>query len=368
MDGSCRGVLAALVLVAGLAAFGSGYQIIEGPKNATVRAGQEARFNCTVSSGWSLLMWALDGTVVLSLTPTGVIITSSRFTSENYTEGGDFTSEMVIHDVQLSDAGRIKCSLQNSGREGTAFLSVQVVGELLLPTDSLVVIEDEPCNVTCRAMGWIPLPELSWEVGVPVSDSSFHSVPVPDDPTSVLSILALTPRGSGNLTCVAKMKGLQDRDSRTINLTVAPPHSGSVDQLGASLPTWAIVLLAVSFSLLFILIIVLIVIFCCCVSRKEKTESSSLRKSADVETNTETFEPKLKNGNENYGYSAESASPPAKSPGPSLPAQPQPQPQPQPSMRPPKQEPHLHQQAPTSRPHVSFYTAGPRVTRNVTLV
>lgn len=31
---------------------------------------------------------------------------------------------------------------------------------------------------------------------------------------------------------------------------------------------------------------------------------STSRKSADVETNKETFEPKLKGGNENYGYSA----------------------------------------------------------------
>ncbi|XP_005885743.1 PREDICTED: immunoglobulin superfamily member 5 isoform X3 [Myotis brandtii] len=285
MEGSCQGVLAALVIVAGLAAFGSSYQIIEGPKNATVLVGQEARFNCTVSRGWSLIMWALKGTVVLSVTPMGVIITSNHFTSENYTEGDDFTSEMIIHDVQLSDAGHIKCSLQNSGREGSAFLSVQ----------------------------------------------------------------------------------------------------GSVDKLGASLPTWAIALLAVSFSLLFILIVVLIVIFCCCVSRREKTESSSLRKSADVETNQETFEPKLKGGNENYGYSAESASSPAKSSGPSLPAQ---QSSRQQSSRQPqqvtqqvmqqvtqqvtkqvtKQEPELHQQAPTSRPHVSYYTVGPRMTRNVTLV
>lgn len=46
---------------------------------------------------------------------------------------------------------------------------------------------------------------------------------------------------------------------------------GGIDTQGASLPTWAIVLLAVSFSLLLILIIVLIIIFCCCcVSRKEK--------------------------------------------------------------------------------------------------
>ncbi|XP_070263276.1 immunoglobulin superfamily member 5 isoform X2 [Myotis yumanensis] len=336
MEGSCQGVLAALVVVAGLAGFGSSYQIIEGPKNATVLVGQEARFNCTVSGGWRLIMWALKGTVVLSVTPMGVIITNNHFTSENYTEGDNFTSEMIIHDVQLSDAGHIKCSIQNSGHEGSAFLSVQVVGELLVHTDSLVVIEDEPCNVTCRAVGWNPLPELSWELCVPVSNSSFYSVLEPGDPPSLLSILTLTPTGSGNLTCVAKMKGLQARHSFMISLTVAPPPS----------------------------------------------ESSSLRKAADVETNQETFEPKLKGGNENYGYNAESASSPAKSSGPSLPVQQSSRQQSsrQQSSRQPQQvtkqatkqvtkqatkpEPKLHQQAPTSRPH----TVSPRVTRNVTLV
>ena len=44
----------------------------------------------------------------------------------------------------------------------------------------------------------------------------------------------------------------------------------SIDKPGTPLPTWAIVLLAVSLSLLLILIIVLIIIFCCCVSRTEK--------------------------------------------------------------------------------------------------
>lgn len=104
---------------------GSSYQIIEGPKNATVLVGWEARFNCTVSQGWRLIMWALNSTVVLSVTPKEPIITNDRFTSESYEEGSTFVSEMIIHDVQFSDAGQIKCSLQNSDREGSAFLSVQ---------------------------------------------------------------------------------------------------------------------------------------------------------------------------------------------------------------------------------------------------
>lgn len=101
------------------------YEIIEGPRNATVLAGGEARFNCTVSEGWKLIMWALNGTVVLSITPKEPIITNNRFTSESYEEGGNFVSEMIIHDVQFRDAGHIWCSLQNSDHKGSAFLSVQ---------------------------------------------------------------------------------------------------------------------------------------------------------------------------------------------------------------------------------------------------
>uniref|UniRef100_A0A8C9AJI8 Immunoglobulin superfamily member 5 n=1 Tax=Prolemur simus TaxID=1328070 RepID=A0A8C9AJI8_PROSS len=252
-------------------ASGSTYEIIEGPKNVTVLEGSEARFNCTVSQGWKLIMWALEGTVVLSVTPTEPIITNERFTSKSYDLGDTFLSEMVIHDVQFNDSGQVRCSLQNSNRDGSAFLSVQVMGALLIPSGSLVVTEDKPCNVTCRALGWTPLPEFSWEVGVPVSQASNYSVLDPGDLHSALSILALTPQGNGTLTCVATLRTLQAYKSASVNLTVVQPSLGSIDNPDTSLPTWAIVLLAVSFSLLLILIIVLIIIFCCCcVSGREE--------------------------------------------------------------------------------------------------
>ncbi|XP_024417541.2 immunoglobulin superfamily member 5 [Desmodus rotundus] len=371
MEGSWRGVLAALVVVAGLSASGSSNQILEGPRNTTVLVGGEAHFNCTVSQGWRLIMWALNGTVVLSITPKEPIITSDRFTSASYEEGDNFISEMIIHDVKFSDAGRIKCSLQNSDSEGSAFLSVQVVGKLLTPSDSLIVIEDEPCNVTCRAVGWTPLPDLCWEIGAAVSHWSYHSVPEPDDdPQSTLSVLALTPQGDGTLTCVAKVKGLPVRDSLTINLTVVPPPLGSIDAAGTALPTWAIVLLAVSLSLLFVLIVVLVVIFCCyCVSRKQEKESSyqsEIRKPPNVKTNMETLEPKLRSGNENYGYSLDeqgtkqTASLPPKPRDTSVPEWQ--------SSGQAQQGPDHRQLGPTSHPQVTLYMASPKQVRNVTLV
>ncbi|ELR57173.1 Immunoglobulin superfamily member 5, partial [Bos mutus] len=369
---------------------GSSSEIIEGPKNVTALKGSEARFNCTISQGWKLVMWALRGTVVLSMTPNETIITSDRFTSASYQEGGNFISEMIIHDVQLSDAGQVKCSLQNSNRDGAAFLSVQVMGQLLIPGGSLVVIEDKPCNVTCRALNWTLLPDLSWEIGVPVSHSSYYSILEPEDLQSAVSVLALTPQGNGTVTCVAEMKGLDVRESVTVNLTVVQPplvmggnvgrKAGGVELGGTSLPTWAIVLLAVSLSLLLILIIVLIIIFCCCVSRTEKEvrpehlllmnigffKWSNSRKSATVKTSKDTAGTKLKSANENYGYlsdesrTTQPASLHAKSSEASVPEQC--------SSRQPHQESDRRQLGPANHPQVSFYVASPKKVRNVTLV
>nr|XP_012637246.1 immunoglobulin superfamily member 5 isoform X4 [Microcebus murinus] len=272
MQGSWEGFLTVLGVLAGLAASGSSYQILEGPKNVTVLEGSEARFNCTVSPGWRLIMWALESTVVLSVTPTEPIITNDRFTSESYAVGGNFISEMIIHNVQLNDSGQVRCSLQNSNRDGTAFLSVQ----------------------------------------------------------------------------------------------------GSTDDPDTSLPTWAIVLLAVLSSLLLILIIVLIIIFCCCcVSGTEKKESSyqsEIRKSASAKTDKGTSDTNLKSGNENYGYSSDEpkttqiASPTPKARGVSVLERS--------SSRHPYQEPNTHRSSPASRPQVSFINnpASHRQVRNATLV
>lgn len=269
MEGSWRDVLAVLVILAELTVSGSSYKIIEGPRNVTVLKGSEARFNCTMTHGWKLIMWALNGIVELSLTSQEPIITNNRFTSASYNSTDSFISEMIIHNVQLNDSGPVQCSLQNSNVFGSAFLSVQ----------------------------------------------------------------------------------------------------DSIGGEGQALPTWAIILLAVAFSLLLILIIALIIIFCCrCVSRREKEESTyqnEIRKSANVRTGKADPETWLKSGKENYGYSsdearaAQIASLPPKSGEVSLPEQ-------RSSL--PQQELDKHRPSPVTHPRVSFDIASPQKIRNVTLV
>ncbi|XP_057621457.1 immunoglobulin superfamily member 5 isoform X3 [Chionomys nivalis] len=323
MEGRWRGVLAVLVILARLTASGSSYQIIEGPQNVTALKGSEARFNCTVTHGWKLIMWTLKNVVMLSITSQETIITNDRFTSASYNGSDSFISEMIIHDVQPSDSGLVQCSLQNSDVVGTAFLSVEVMGTLNIPNSSLVVMEGEPCNVTCSALGWTPLPDISWELEVPVSQSSYYSVLEPGDFTRTLSVLALTPLGNGTLTCVAELKNLQASKSLTVNLTVVQPPP-------------------------------------------ESSYQNEIRKTASMKTIKAEPETRLKSGKENYGYSSEEArraqiaSLPPKSGEVSLPKQH--------NYSSIYQEPKTCQPSPASHPRVSFDVASPRKVRNATLV
>ncbi|XP_021791195.1 immunoglobulin superfamily member 5 [Papio anubis] len=335
-----KAVLTVLVVLAGLADSGSGNEVIEGPQNVTVLKGSQARFNCTVSQGWKLIMWALNDMVVLSIRPMEPIITNDRFTSQRYDQGGNFTSEMIIHNVQPSDSGNVRCSLQNSRLHGSASLTVQVMGELFIPNVNLVVTENEPCKVTCRASHWTRLPNISWELGLLVSHSSYYFVPEPSDLQSAVSILALTPQSNGTLTCVATWKSPKARKSATVNLTVIrrPQGTGgginipgilsSLPGLGFSLPTWGKVGLGLAGTMLLTLTCALTIrcgccrccgCKCCCsfcCRRKGGFRIQFQRKSEKEKTNKET---KTESGNENSGYNSdapkttETASPPPKS-------------------------------------------------------
>lgn len=172
---------------------------------------------------------------------------------------------------------------------------------------------------------------------------------------------------------------VQPSDSGSVQCSLQNSHGfgsaflsvqDSIGEEGPALPTWAIILLAVAFSLLLILIIVLIIIFCCCcASRREKEESTyqnEIRKSANMRTNKAGPETKLKSGKENYGYSsdeakaAQTASLPPKSAEVSLPEKR--------SSSLPYQELNKHRPGPATHPRVSFDIASPQKVRNVTLV
>ncbi|NXP07186.1 IGSF5 protein, partial [Thinocorus orbignyianus] len=195
------------------------YSIISGPTNATVLAGSEARFNCTVSDGWVILIWLSNGNPVLSISSSqGPFETSGRFTSQNYTDSNGFTSELIIRNTQLSDSGKVECSVQQADTR-FAFLSVQVNGSLAIKNNTLTVKENETIEIVCEALGWAPAPDIAWMTNDSFIDKSKYVTQYSQGSNGLhnaLSILTLNLTDTEILTCLADIEALPNPQNATV--------------------------------------------------------------------------------------------------------------------------------------------------------
>ncbi|XP_009889637.1 PREDICTED: immunoglobulin superfamily member 5 [Charadrius vociferus] len=275
-------ILLPLILTASLPGLGFCHSIINGPTNATVLAGSEARFNCTVSTGWVILIWLSNGNPVLTLVSSeGAFETSDRFTSQNYTSSNGFTSELIIHNTQLSDSGKIECSIQEPGKSSFAFLSVQVNGSLFIKNSTLTVKENKTVEIVCEALGWAPAPEITWMTNDSFIDKSryvTYQSQRSDGLHDALSILTLTLTDTEILTCLADIEALPNPQNATLtciflNSTIENDYR---EDNGS---TWVIVL-AVVLSLvgiILLIIIIVVVVRCCCLKKKGSTYQNEIR-------------------------------------------------------------------------------------------
>ncbi|NWX61229.1 IGSF5 protein, partial [Promerops cafer] len=248
------------------------YSITKGPENATVLAGSEARFNCTVSAGWKVLIWLSKGSPVLTvLSSQGSVETTERFTSHNYTRGDEFTSELVILNTQLSDSGRIECSIQQPSQDNFAFLSVQVNGSLLIKNSTLTVKENQTIEIVCEALGWAPAPDITWMTNDSLIDKSSYVTqqsPGSHGLHNALSTLTLTPRDTEVLTCLADIEALPSPQNATVTL-IFDNSATENDYSEDNRSTWIIVLAVVlSFLGIVLLIIITVVAVRCCLKRR----------------------------------------------------------------------------------------------------
>ncbi|XP_053826304.1 immunoglobulin superfamily member 5 isoform X1 [Vidua macroura] len=306
MESFQKSILLALILTASLPGLGFCYSITKGPENATVLAGSEARFNCTVSAGWKVLIWLFQGSPVLTvLSSQGSVETTERFTSRNYTSGDEFTSELIIHNTQLNDSGRIECSIQQPSENNFAFLSVQVNGSLLIKNSTLTVKDNQTIEIVCEALGWAPAPDITWMTNDSLIDKSSYVTqqsPGSHGLHNALSTLTLTPRDTEVLTCLADIEALPSPQNATVTLIFdnsAAENYYSEDNRS----TWVIVLaIVLSFLGIVLLVVIIVVAVRCCLKRRESTYQTEIRKVSAEKKKEGDLENRQRSGNENLGY------------------------------------------------------------------
>ncbi|NXG20824.1 IGSF5 protein, partial [Grallaria varia] len=255
-----------------LSGLGFCYSITKGPANATVLAGSQARFNCTVSAGWKILIWLSNGNPVLTvLSSQGSVETTERFTSRNYTSGDEFTSELIIHNTQPSDSGRIECSIQQPSEDNFAFLLVQVNGSLFIKNSTITVKENRTVEIVCEALGWAPAPDISWMTNDSFIDKSRYvnqQSPGPDDLHNVLSILTVTPTATEVLTCLADIEALPEPQNATVTLIF--DNSTAENYYSEDNRNSWVIVLAVVFSFLGVVLLIVVTVFVvrCCLKKR----------------------------------------------------------------------------------------------------
>ncbi|XP_009471849.1 PREDICTED: immunoglobulin superfamily member 5 [Nipponia nippon] len=307
-------ILIPLILTASLPGLGFCYSIINGPTNATVLAGSEARFNCTVSVGWLILMWLSNGNPVLTvLSSQGAVETLDRFTSQNYTSSDAFTSELIIHNTQLNDSGKIECSIQQPGQSSFAFLSVQVNGSLFIKNSTLTVKENQTVEIVCEALGWAPAPDITWMTNDSFIDKSRYVTQQSqgsNDLHNALSILTLTPTDTEILTCLADIEALPNPQNATV--TVVFVNSTTENDYSEDNGSTRVIVLAVVLSfvgIILLIIIIAVVVRCCCLKKKRKwtfiigsTYQNEIRKVSAEKKKDGDLENRQRHGSENQGY------------------------------------------------------------------
>ncbi|XP_005037195.2 PREDICTED: immunoglobulin superfamily member 5 [Ficedula albicollis] len=306
MESFQKSILLALLLSAWLPGLGFCYSITKGPENATVLAGSEAWFNCTVSAGWKVIIWLSKGSPVLTVTSSqGSLETTERFTSRNYTSGDQFTSELIIHNTQLSDSGRVECSIQQPSDNNFAFLSVQVNGSLLIKNSTLTVKENQTIEIVCEALGWAPAPDIAWMRNDSLVDKSSYGTqqsPGSQGLHNALSTLTLTPRDTEVLTCLADIEALPSPQNATVTL-IFDNSATENDYSEDSSSTWVVVLAVVlSFLGIVLLIVVIVVAVRCCLKRRGSTYQNEIRKVSAEKKKDGDLENNQRSGSENLGY------------------------------------------------------------------
>ncbi|KAM9388935.1 immunoglobulin superfamily member 5 [Phaethornis superciliosus] len=299
-------ILLPLIFTALLTDLGFCYSIIDGPNNTTVLAGSEAHFNCTVSSGWVILIWLSNGIPVLTVTSSlGAVETSDRFTSQNYTSRHAFTSELIIHKTQLSDSGKIECSTQQPGESRFAFLSVQVNGSLFIKNSTLTVKENKTIDIVCEALGWGPAPDITWMTNDSFIDKSRYVTQHSqgsNDLHNALSILTLTPTDTEILTCLADIEALPNPQNASVTVIFVNPTTEN--EYSEDSGSTTVIVLAVVLSVLgiILLIIIIVVVVRCCCLKKGVTGPFVSRKATAEKKKDADLEGRQRHGSENRGY------------------------------------------------------------------
>ncbi|XP_077336011.1 immunoglobulin superfamily member 5 isoform X2 [Lithobates pipiens] len=231
MEGSRRICALIIVFLCFMQDFALSSEIVQGPQNVTVLAGSNASFTCTVKAGWKSISWYLNDIFVVTISQAGSDVSDGQLVVRNNTNTitGEFTTEIIIINVQKNNSGTVRCSSLSASFQD-AYLMVQVKGSVQVTSGSSVTVApNTTVSISCQASGWYPAPTITWNINNTVASTIYYITDYTtgtDGFVSAVSTFTITPMADTNLTCLANIQVLDAPLSTTVTIAVREQETG----------------------------------------------------------------------------------------------------------------------------------------------
>ncbi|XP_035535969.1 immunoglobulin superfamily member 5 isoform X1 [Morone saxatilis] len=193
------------------------------PQTLTILRGEEARFTCSTSNNhWTVMVWLLNGTAVLTISKTSGVLPSvnPNVTAEEVSLERSWV--FILKNTERHNQGQVTCDLQGIDRR-TASLFVQEKGSVEVLGDDKLVFKGQSVQFECQAAGWYPQPTLQWRVYDKKVSQGEYNISSEESGKSLFTVtsnLSVTAVKSTSVDCLASVSALATPLKSTVHLRV----------------------------------------------------------------------------------------------------------------------------------------------------
>ncbi|KAM4628010.1 immunoglobulin superfamily member 5 isoform 2-T2 [Polymixia lowei] len=282
-----------------------GAQVQLEPETLTVLKGEEARLTCSASVPWTVMVWLLNDSSVLTISSKYGVLPSNNpnVTAENRSTPQRSSWVFILRRTERHHQGQVTCDLQNIQRR-TASLFVQEKGSVEVSGGNRTVLRGQWVLFECQATGWYPKPRLGWSAnGIEVGQGEYNisSEVSAEGLFTLTSNLSMQAMESSHLECLASVSALSEPLTSHVRLTVVAEVLQEKDDCSVLLALTA----TLSAILLFLLLLLCVCIVLCYRRRRQAKSSQQPSVRFDQSVSGQSSVAEVAGGKVNLGYSTE---------------------------------------------------------------
>ncbi|XP_041919305.1 immunoglobulin superfamily member 5 [Alosa sapidissima] len=279
-------------------------ELVLEPRSLAVLTGQSARFNCSTTEPWTIMIWRLDDASVMVVSAGNGATNTTLYKAVNCSTAQTSCWELVMERVIRSNSAqphRVVCETLG-GLLMAAELHIQESGSVVVTGGNVSVPSGQTVEFQCVALGWFPEPSVEWFLdGQPLGRDSFNTSSELDRTRALYnatSTLVLEARRRGSVECRVSVSAMAAPLSASTYLSVVQGKDDTA------------VIAAVSYVAAMLLVILITICIMLYLWRRGLRKESSIPETEriDQHRSQQSSVAEETEGRVNAGYSSECSS------------------------------------------------------------